>query len=176
MHRAEEDVLVLEAQKGSEKAFSLLYRHYYGPLVRYAWRLLGDRERAQDVVQDAWVTIARKMQGLRDVRAFRAWAYRSVRWRAVDMIREKSLVSLSDISEPKASCQTSEQGMTPDQLQRAIAALPQVEGEAVYLFYLEELTAREIAAVLKIPTGTVKTRLMRARSRLRQYITGAEND
>lgn len=60
-----------------------------------------------------------------------------------------------------------------DELTQAIANLPQVEGQVIHLFYLEGLSLKEIAKVLEIPQGTVKSRLFRARERLKQTLGSA---
>lgn len=169
--RTKEELLVLKAQSGSEEAFSLLYKLYQPSLLRFAFKILGDADLAQDAVQDAWITLAKTIKQLEHKAMFRARAFRAVRWRAVDQIRRQNAhEELSD------DCALDEavhsKAATSEQLAALIAQLPEQEQHTVYLFYLEELTITEIALVMEVKPGTVKSRLHSARARLRQQTKG----
>lgn len=175
MDRAEEDLLVLAAQSGDSRAFELLYRRYSGPLARFSYGLCGNRQMASDAVQEAWITLSRSLHGLRDPRGFRLWAYKTVRWRTVDQLRRQPK-GQEPLEETDVSAEPKAQIATPDQLARHLAMLPTAEKTVLTLFYLEGLTIAEIAALEGIPAGTVKSRLNRARSRLKDRMTGEDND
>ena len=170
MHQAEEDLLVLAVQSGNQKAFRLLYERYHRPLLRFAYQLCRDQEIAQDAVQECWLKSASAIRQLNDPRAFRSWLYRLVKWRVTDFLRvqsrRKNDSEVFDESKHAVSV-----GMAVDeteQLSAAINRLPPLEKQMINLFYLDELSVAEIAQVMEIPQGTVKSRLNRARNLLKQ--------
>lgn len=168
--RAKEEKLVLAAQDGNERAFEALYRLYQPSLLRFSFRLCGDETLARDSVQDAWMLTLRTLKQAFPPHTFRARVFKAVRWRTFDRIRRRGRAAGEELFEDQVAEEKSEVWATSDQLRRLIKALPQAEGEALYLFYLEDLSVTEIAAIQDVPTGTVKSRLSRARDRLRQKI------
>lgn len=169
------DLLVIAAQKGNRSAFEALYRFHRMPLARFAYRECGDEQIALDAVQDAWVTLSKTLRRLNDPRSFRSWAYKTVRWRVIDIVRrrQREKVALDAVVEQSAAADTEQRaGATSSQLAAQIAKLTPDEQQIITLFYLEDMKAMEIAGILEIPIGTVKSRLSRARSQLRQQMTG----
>ncbi|UTW54489.1 RNA polymerase sigma factor [Kordiimonas sp. SCSIO 12610] len=174
--RTAEKILVLKAQTGDVKAFEVLYRAYLPSLVGFARRLSGDDHMAEDAVQDAWITISKTINRLKEPEKFRAWVFKTVRWRLIDLARRKGkgLVSLDDVQDglviphDRASIEARD-------LRTLIKALPSAEQDAVYLFYLEGFSVKEISDVLNVPIGTVKSRLNRARTNLREAYIYDEN-
>lgn len=179
MQRAKEDLLVLEAQAGNRTAFENLYRHYNKSLLRFAYRFCADEQLALDAVQEAWITLSKTLKSLKDPRGFRVWAYKTVRWRVVDQLRRSG----TGDDQPEAlneDTAASEVGgsahlATSGQLRAHLATLPTDERHALALFYFEEMKLSEIAVILEVPVGTVKSRLNRARSRLREQMSGDED-
>lgn len=144
-----------------------------GPrLLAHARRLSDDGETARDIVQESWAAVARGLPGLRDDRAFLPWALAIVtRAAARDLkarIRARETVSelVRQHAEPSVDA--------PD-LRLAINKLPAGQRAALALFYLDGLSVVEVATTLAIPPGTVKTRLMHARNRLRALMRGNEH-
>lgn len=168
--RAKEEKLVLAAMAGNERAFEALYRLYQPSLLRFSFRLCGDDTLARDAVQDAWMLTLRSMKQVFPPHTFRARVFKAVRWRTFDHIRRRGKNAGEELFEESVADESSEVWATGDQLRRLIKALPVDEGEALYLFYLEDLSVAEIAAIQEVPSGTVKSRLARARGRLKQQI------
>lgn len=168
--RAKEEKLVLAAQAGNERAFEVLYRLYQPSLVRFSYRLCNDDTLARDAVQDAWMLTLRSMKQAFPPDTFRARVFKAVRWRTLDRIRRRGRAAADELFEEQVADEQPEAWATSDQLRRLIKALPEGEGEAVYLFYLEDLSVAEIGVIQGVPGGTVKSRLSRARDRLRQQI------
>lgn len=168
--------LVASARVGDRKAFALLVSRWNGRFLAHAWRLLGDPELARDAVQDAWSEIVRGMPRLADTQAFSAWAYRIVSRRAARTIRRLSQDRrLGDAigREPPAEPVGAEDGyLDAERLRRAMAGLPAGQRAAVALFHLEDMSVAEVAVALDVPVGTVKTRLMNARAKLRAVLEG----
>jgi RNA polymerase sigma-70 factor (ECF subfamily) len=181
LQQAQIDLLVLEAQQGCEKAFTAIYRHYNIQLQHFAFRFCGDEQLAKDAVQETWITLSKTLKSLEDPRGFRVWAFKTVRWRVVDQVRRqkstggKPTEHLSeDIDGGEVSATASL--ATSSQLKSHLDALPAEERTCVSLFYLQELKLSEIAAVMDVPIGTIKSRLNRARERLRSKMSGDDND
>ncbi|MEX0902803.1 MAG: sigma-70 family RNA polymerase sigma factor [Pseudohongiellaceae bacterium] len=168
MHQTEEELLVLAAQDGSDRAFSLLFHRYQKALLRYGFKVSGDGEIAQDAVQDAWLKLAKNIRRLDDPRAFKSWIYQLVHWSCIDLLRATKHSKLyQDLSDDivVTSDRANEQD---DLLSVAISRLPGPEKQMIHLVYLEELSVKEVAKVLKISEGTVKSRLNRARRLLKE--------
>jgi len=176
LQQAKSDFLVLEAQSGNHRAFALLYKHHNAALLRFAYRLSSDEQLALDSVQEAWVSLSKSLRTLDDPRSFKAWAYKTVRWRVVDQVRRRGETTeeLDEKTTIAAGSSLMAEMATSGQLAAHIAQLPTTEGECIHLFYLEELSVAEIAHIQAVPAGTVKSRLNRARARLRQQFKGDE--
>ena len=168
--RAKEEKLVLAALAGNERAFEALYRLYQPSLLRFSYRLCNDDTLARDAVQDAWMLTLRSMKQVFPPHTFRARVFKAVRWRTFDQIRRRGKNAAEELFEEVVGDDRPEAWATGEQLRRLIKALPDGEGEALYLFYLEDLSVAEIAAIQEAPAGTIKSRLSRARSRLKQQI------
>lgn len=171
--RALDQFLVAAAHVGDASAFDALARRWEGRLLRHAWRLVGEHERARDVAQEAWIDIARGLKRLDDAAAFPAFALRIVSRRAVDSIRRSARRRKGDAafaaepSDPPDGAHAMERSASTASLTRALAMLPAEQRAAIALFYLEDLSVTQIAYALDVPAGTVKTRLMAAREKLR---------
>lgn len=169
MQQAQLDLLVLAMQSGDKRAFTLLYRHFHCDLRRFAAYLLHNPAAAEDVVQNVWLKVSRRISRLQDPAVFTSWLYRAVRWEVQDYQKQATqrlTESLADQHEPFVN-----HSEPPDNaLARAITCLPAEVREVVQLYYLHELAQQQIALVLDIPEGTVKSRLHRARSLLQQTL------
>jgi RNA polymerase sigma-70 factor (ECF subfamily) len=176
--RIYDEYLVAAAMTGDRPALSRLVGRWQPRLYRHAWRVLGDAERAKDMVQEAWVEILRSLARLDDVAAFPAWAYRIVTRRCQRaFLRNSREIVEFDADESEAAAQATEQdaGELAAELANvveAIGKLPSPQRAALALFYLEELSVAEIAIATDVPPGTVKTRLMHARRKVRALLQG----
>lgn len=175
--RVLDEYLVISAQGGDRQAFELLARRWHKKLFAHAYRLTGDPEAAKDAAQTGWGEIARGLRGLQDERAFSAWAYRIVSRACArqvgGIVRQRQLKTALS-SEPRLSNVEQEQQRDDDLLHAAIRELPREQRAAIALFYLEDLSVAEVAVALNVPVGTVKTRLMHARRKLRAALEGEE--
>lgn len=167
MHQAQQDLLVLEAQSGNEKAFECLVVFFHPRLINFASNLSGNHALAKDAVQDVWISISKSLSKLEDPRAFKSWIFRAVRWRVLDLIKAKSY-RFQAIEDINLSVELDESEIESQQLRKMIDKLPSHDRSVIYLFYLVELPLIEISMVLEIPVGTVKSRLNRARSSLQK--------
>ena len=174
-----DDYLVATARLGDRRAFELLARRWNRKLLAHAWRLLGDEDGAREAVQEAWAEIVRGIAKLNDARAFPAWAYRIVSRRCARLIgraQQRRRLEKAVLAEPEAQMSEAEAAPDIEKLRAAIRELPAGQRSAVALFHLEEMSIAEVAVALDIPAGTVKTRLMRARQKLRQSLKENEDE
>ena len=163
MQQAELDGLVLAAQSGNAAAFTMLVRQLQPGLLRFSYHICSDQQMAKDAVQEVWLACSRSLRRLEDPRALKSWLHRAVRWRTLDLLRkqqrQKQHESVADEPWVDVDVYQAESSALAQEMQ----LLPAVERQALHLFYLEDLTIKEISAVLGIPPGTVKSRLHRAR-------------
>lgn len=176
--RIYEEFLVAAAVTGDQDALSRLVVRWHPRFLRHAWRMLGDPERAKDMVQEAWVEILNGLARLDDVAAFPAWAYRIVTRRCQRSFHRgrREVVGLS-VEELAASAEVPEHALGEfaaelSNVVDAIGSLPPPQRAALALFYIEELSVAEIAIATDVPPGTVKTRLLHARRKVRALLGG----
>lgn len=155
----------------------MLASRWHPKLVAHARRLTGDSDAARDATQEAWVEIARGLARLGDERAFPAWAYRITSRRCAKavgrLVRDRQLKGSWAAEAAHGEDIAGDRG-DKERLRLAIAALPSDQKSAIALFYLEEMSVAEVAVALGVPAGTVKTRLMHARHKLREALEGDE--
>ncbi|MFK5979344.1 MAG: RNA polymerase sigma factor [Rhizobiaceae bacterium] len=178
-----DEYLAASARTGNSAAFERLVKHWQPRLIAHAYRLSGEMELARDIVQDSWIDIYRGLPGLKDVVVFPAWAHRIVTRRTADTIRKitrKRRDGMAFAAEPEAVDNSqanieAQADRTP--LNKAMAELSKEQHATIALHYIEGFSIAEISVALKVPAGTVKTRLMHARRNLRAALEGEnEND
>ncbi|MAM61504.1 RNA polymerase sigma factor [Maritimibacter sp. UBA3975] len=178
--RALEAYLVASARAGDRRDLSRLVALRGDRLMAHAVRLLGDREAARDVVQEAWVEIMRGLKSLRDDHAFLPWALRIVTRRVAREIARRQrgrAVAAAWAEEAETSVdEAGPQASDAVRVRAAIATLPRDQAATIALFYLEDLTVGEVATALDVPVGTVKTRLMHSRRKLRAILEGDDDE
>jgi len=166
MADAQERRLVLRAQSGDREAFDQLLLDLGPHLLRYVTRVTGDPALAEDVVQETFIAIVRKISWLNDPSLFRAWAYRIASREAFRLLRKSRRYV-----EPVEDLTYVEQPPDPWQRERLLASLEQLSPASravVTLHYLEEMPLGDVAAVLDLPLGTVKSRLSYGLTQLRK--------
>jgi RNA polymerase sigma-70 factor (ECF subfamily) len=172
----DDQLLVVRCQLGERAAFDALVRRWAGPLHRYARRLADDADLARDLTQEVWLRAIQGLGRLRDAAQFRAWLFGIAHRVAMDRLRSRyamPLESADTLDTLAAETDSGDEDIA--HLASGLSLLPLAEREVLTLFYLEELPLTEIASVLAIPPGTVKSRLFRARHLLRQRLTTPEN-
>lgn len=163
---AQQRRLVLRAQSGDREAFDALLRDVAPPLLRYVARVTGDAALAEDVVQETLVIIVRKISWLSDPSLFRAWAYRIASREAFRALKKQRRYV-----EPVSEGTFEEIPADPWQRERLLASLEKLSPASravITLHYLEEMPLSEVAAVLDLAPGTVKSRLAYGLAQLRK--------
>lgn len=154
---------MLKAQAGDVDALDQLLRSVHAPLLRFVTRMTGDRAAAEDVLQDAMLTIARKLEWLDRPEAFRPWAYRIAartamkalrrerrRFRLIDRDADVELVQAL-VVEPPADL--------AERLPDLVATVSPASRAVLILHFLEGIPLQAVSDILEIPLGTVKSRL-----------------
>ena len=165
--------LLEKAAHGETAAFQILYERYRDPIFRFAYRLLGSVEAAEDVTHDCFLSLIKEPGRFDSSRAsLRTYIYAAARNLAAkrynSFARETGIEGLDE--EPADGCEPMAQVLDnelAEVVQRAIASLPPLQREALVLFEYDELSLAEIAAIVGADANTVKARLFRAREKLR---------
>jgi RNA polymerase sigma factor (sigma-70 family) len=159
------------------KAMMLLIEPLIPALRRYAHGLMRDRATADDLVQDCLERAISCWHQRRGDNDFRSWIFTILHNLAINRMRQKQRrgphISLEDADEGWLTlAPRQEDGLRHDDLMRALHGLPEDQRALLLLISVEDLSYAEAANVLKIPIGTVMSRLARARERLRRAMEG----
>ncbi len=172
-------LLAVRCQLGERAAFDDLIRRWAQPLRRYVVRVTGNPDAADELVQDIWLRVLQGIGRLQEPAKLRAWLFGIAHRRVMDRLREHYAAPINDGADPDALAADDidlELALDMRELERGLQRLPPIEREVLSLFYLDELPLAEVAQVLALPTGTVKSRLFRARKLLRHQLTGESHD
>jgi RNA polymerase sigma-70 factor (ECF subfamily) len=169
----DETAWVLQARAGDAAAFGHLVDRYDRRLLYYLQRFLPRIEQALDVLQDVWLTLFRRLPDLRHPQAFRAWLYQVAHDQVVAAIRKdrREREAVAEIAPWRE--RTEELDLSVEQAEfvhQALAALSNDHRSVLTLFFLNDLTLEEIGTALRLPLGTVKSRLHYARRALRRAL------
>ena len=177
-----DELLLRRAQRGDPEAFGQLMEPLEQLIWRVCWHYTGDREASSDCGQDAMIRIWRSLDNYRGDCAFESWVYRIAANCCMDWLRKKKRdrsVSMEPMREQgfdpaDTSPGTEDQVIARDdrrRLREAIALLPDDQREALVLTQLERVPYDEAARMLDVSEGTVKSRVNRAKARLREILT-----
>jgi RNA polymerase sigma-70 factor, ECF subfamily len=170
--------LLRRSAEGDEEAFVLLYRRYQGGIYRFAWRMTGSREAAEDVTQETFLVVARGPSRYDETRgAFGAYLYGIARNLVGKRAgRERPFVALGDgedaLRSPADPTADLDRRQAVEAVRQAVLTLPEHYREVVVLAELQGLAYEEVAAAIGCPVGTVRSRLHRARALLAQRLRG----
>src|SRR5512132_4183017 len=174
--RATDGDLLRRIADGDDGAFDILYHRFARPLYGLALRMLRDRSRAEDAVQETFASIWRSAGSYRLERGPGApWLYAVARNAIVDRRRSRAEppTEVPETASPDAEpAERAEASWTAWRVHRALAELPDNERTVLELAYWSELSQSEIAEFLDIPLGTVKTRTRTALARLADALEG----
>ena len=169
--------LIAQYKSGDAEAFTSLYERYKGMVAAYVCALTGSREEAENIVQEVFLAVIRRIDSLTPEGNFRAYLLTRARGLALNLRRVRTPASgdcpdaVLDAPGPPEVAQGRE---TAERLEGALAALPQEQREVVALRAHAGLTVREIAELLAEPLGTIKSRYRYALEKLRASLVEAE--
>lgn len=174
----ESSVLVGRAQSGHAESLDKLLRSLQIPLFRHIESLTRDREMAEDVLQATFWTIARKIGQVRDPRLFKAWAYRiatrlAIRAAKKERAWQRDRLELLHSIPSEVVIEPAAESVDASEIESLLQGLSEASVLVLRMRYVDELSYAEIAEVLDIPLGTVKSRIaygirvLRSRGRTR---------
>ena len=175
-HRQQQAWWVLSAQAGSREALNDLFKSIQAPLFRYIQNLVNDQSLAEDILQEVFIRIYRKLGWLKEPDAFRPWTYqiatrevfrhmkRERRW--TEQIRDEDRLN----SIPAVRGNEIFPNDLIEALPKLVEKLPPRSRAVIVLRYLHEMSLLETAAVLAVPLGTVKSRLSYGLQLLRRQL------
>lgn len=186
----DEPALIQSAQRGELEAFNTLILHYQDMVFNTAVRILNDEDLAADAAQEAFISAFRSIATFRGG-SFKAWLMRTVTNACYDELRRQKRRPTTPLEPDTADGEEmdspkwlADPNMTPDQLseadelehaiQHCLDALPTEFRTVVVLADIQGMDYTEVASASKVPLGTIKSRLARARLRLRECLRGFE--
>lgn len=185
-----DEELMLEFQKSNDqKAFEILVERFKNPLINFVFRFLGDYEACVDVVQDTFVKVYRYKDSYTSIAKFSTWIYTIAGNLARSEYRRRRrniFFSINNYGEEGDNFDVPDNKLRPDvetdskfkaqKIQEALLKLKEVYREPVILRDIQGLTYGEIAEILGIEEGTVKSRINRGRSQLQKYLKNIYKD
>lgn len=178
MHRTAEaiyqELLVLRCQRGEKAALEELVRTWEKRLFYFIRRLVDDEEDAWDVLQQTWIRVLSGINAMREPASLGPWLYRVARNTAfnhgqVQATYRRVLSGYSAIA-PADEAPAREHFENAEALHRGLVQLSVAEREVLTLFFLEDFSIDDIAQILDVPAGTVKSRLHYAKKALRDLL------
>jgi RNA polymerase sigma-70 factor (ECF subfamily) len=178
-----EESLIRQAKKGEIAAFNRLVLHHQEAVYNVAYRIMGEPQSAEDVAQETFITAYRSLNQFRGG-SFKAWLLRIATNRCYDELRrhkrrpQSSIDEMSDENESLAFLRSPEDGPEQHQqrvelalaIEHCLGELPDDQRVATVLCDVEGHDYQEIADIMRVSLGTVKSRLSRARARLRDCL------
>jgi RNA polymerase sigma factor (sigma-70 family) len=181
----EDTSLIQLALKGDQSAFARLREKYHDAIYNLIYRMIREKEEVEDLTQEAFIKAFASLSSFNDEFAFSTWLYKIATNNCIDHIRRKKLQTFS-IDKPLESKESDivfelpDSTYEPDQdmiarqrkklLDDAINSLPPKYRQVIMMRHQEELEYQEIAQILKLPLGTVKAHIFRAREMLYKYL------
>lgn len=174
-----DEELIARFQQGDLHAFDLIVQRYKEQLLNFVYRFLGNQEQAEDILQETFLRVYRNRHAYRRVARFSTWIYTIAGNLARTELRKRNrrrLFSISDMGVEDKDYEVSDEVYNPEAhvdtilheevIQREINRLSPKFREVIILRDIQELSYEEISKILRIPIGTVKSRVNRARLRL----------
>ena len=167
-----EQLLLLRCQIGEEDAFAELIERYERPLRYFINRLLDNSELTEDIFQDTWLTVIRRIHSLREIDAFPAWLYRIARNKVYQQLRKKRNVSRLDENIAVVDHAEEDDFSVEDaaKVHKCLKELPPEYREVLMLRFLEQMSYQQISQVLNCKLGTVRSRIHYAKLALKKEL------
>jgi len=171
--------LIFSLQSGDVDALGALYDRHSALVYRTAYAITGDPDAASDLLQDVFVRLSRFAHRVDPRRPLEPWLYRMTANLAYTWLKRRkrwlhplddAMEWLLDSARERSLQQQAEKNAEAEQLHQAILKLPVQQRVVVVMYYINDLSLQEIAEILEIPIGTVKSRLHYGRQSLRKVL------
>ena len=178
----DQEHIIARARRGDADAFEQLVEAYRNQVFRLALRMCGNEADADEVAQEAFLSAWKGLPNFRGESRFSTWLYQLTTHAVIDLMRrEKRQAAAEDIDE----ITTADDGPSPQQqagraetrreVRAALMQLPEEYRQVLLLRFMQELSYEEIGQTLKLPAGTVKSRLNRAKAQLKDILSRSGN-
>ena len=178
----DQEHIIARARRGDADAFEQLVAAYRNQVFRLALRMCGNEADADEVAQEAFLSAWKGLPNFRGESRFSTWLYQLTTHAAIDLMRrEKRQAAAEDIDEITAADdgpspqQQVERTETQREIRSALMQLPEEYRQVLLLRFMQELSYEEIGQTLKLPAGTVKSRLNRAKAQLKDILSRSGN-
>lgn len=185
--KAADNILLQKLKAGSREALGLLWQAHSANVLNLAFRMMKDRDQAEDILMDVFVQIPEAVKNFRGESAFGTWLYRltintclmklraSKRHRELeeehlDIIVDEALGKGGSAISSTDLIENSKVHYDPELLELGLSELPAETRSMLWLKDAEEISINDLAEIYKIPEGTIKARLSRARSYIKNFI------
>lgn len=165
----DEDICRLIGEGRKREAFDLLLPRYQDKVYRLAISILRDRARAEDLAQDVFVKLWQVLPAFNGAASLSTWIYTITRNACLSEVRRQSYRAAGPLEDYAGATAPAHAALD---IHKLLARLPQASARILRLFYLEEKSYEEVAAMFGLPIGTVKSQLHRARNKLAEIIQG----
>ncbi len=178
-----DEELIERFQKGDLYAFDLIVKRYKDQLLNFVYRFVGNQEEAEDIVQETFLRVYRKRRAYKRIAKFSTWIYTIAGNLARTELRRRKrrkLFSVTDMGFEDRDYEISDEGYNPESqvdgliteeiIQREIQNLSPKFREVIILRDVQELSYEEISKIIKVPIGTVKSRVNRGRLKLQSRL------
>lgn len=166
-----DEQLVEKVRSADQELYALLVKRYENKLLRYATSLVKDEDRASDIIQESFIKAFINLKGFNTNKSFSSWIYRIVHNEAINTIKKyQKEVKLPENIDFKSNENIEEEFDKKEivkKVQQCLKEIPIIYVEPITLFYIEEKSYEEISDILRLPMGTVATRINRAKKILR---------
>ncbi|MBI1319804.1 MAG: sigma-70 family RNA polymerase sigma factor [Candidatus Hydrogenedens sp.] len=165
--------LVNQSQSGDPEAFSELVRRHQHVIYNVAYRFMRDGNLAEDMAQEAFLKAYRLLKGFRGDCSFSTWMYRvtcSVCLTELNRRKRRGEVELQPSHDALQAVEPPQNVDMPERIRRCVGKLPDRYAQVITLYYLKGISYEEIAQVMEVPMGTLKTWMFRARKQLRRVV------
>ena len=177
--------IIQQALNGDQTAYESLLKRYRNGIFNMIYQMIKNREEAEDLVQETFMKAFNSLESYNEHYAFSTWLYKIAFNHCIDAIRKKKLKTLPldrpiKLRDGEVQHEIHDDSHSPEQdllfaekrkrIQRSIASLPERYRVAIILRHQEERSYEEISEILKIPLGTVKARIFRAREMLKKKL------
>jgi RNA polymerase sigma-70 factor (ECF subfamily) len=163
------ELLVIRCQQGEKEALELIVELWQKPLLVFALRYLDQETEAWDMVQETWISVIKGLNRLQNPSLFVSWLFHILTNKCIDRIRRKQQ-ELRQLEHTSIKSESSEISNESESLSQAIQRLSDEHKTIIILRFGQGLQVGQIAAILNIAEGTVKSRLHRALARLREIL------
>ncbi|UII32834.1 sigma-70 family RNA polymerase sigma factor [Fulvivirga ulvae] len=172
-----DELLIYKCCDGDQKAFSILIGRWNKKLISFAYKFTRDMDSARDIAQESWISIHKGLNKLKDNAKFSTWAFRIVYNKSMDHLRSQQKQNQVESSATEvADDELDDQHHDAATVSELLGKLPAQHKTVLTLFYLEQQSIRDIASILKLPEGTVKSRIFYARELLKRKYKEVKNE